>query len=341
MKPRISIAMATYNGAKYIEEQLESFAKQIYQPFELIISDDCSSDETVSLAERFAKRSSFPVKIVVNASNLGFSNNFLKSLQYCSGDWISFSDQDDIWLPQKLLRVSECINKYSQRLVLVSHSAYLANEYLEFSGRQVPHYSRFRYSAKSENHGFICLPGFTITFKAQIVNGIDHSLRPRDYFEMRKTPLSHDKWIPMLANIQGGIVRLPNALAIYRRHETALSGSYPAHTIHSRIEKSLAVGRGFYRFQAKAASECAHALEKTCQGLNDKTQRQRFQTAANNYNLIKKIFIYRSLQYSSKSRIRRLLYIFKILSLGGYFGRKFISLGPYAFLKDLYTASRV
>src|SRR5882757_11091931 len=98
----ISIAMATYNGGKYIRQQLDSFAAQTMLPSELIVTDDGSSDNTLEIIAEFVATAPFPVRVERNEKNLGYRANFMKAASLCKGDLISFSDQDDIWLPQKL-----------------------------------------------------------------------------------------------------------------------------------------------------------------------------------------------------------------------------------------------
>ncbi|MGE4545127.1 MAG: glycosyltransferase family 2 protein [Pedobacter sp.] len=105
MQKRISIALATFNGEKYIREQLCSFIEQTQQPDELIICDDCSTDSTVDIVRKFADIAQFEIKIFVNKIKIGYAQNFSKALQYCTGDIIFLSDQDDVWLSNKIKRV--------------------------------------------------------------------------------------------------------------------------------------------------------------------------------------------------------------------------------------------
>lgn len=97
----ISIAMATYNGAKYLNEQLDSILKQKVTDFELIICDDCSTDETKNILEKYRSKDK-RVKVFFNEKNLGYVKNFEKAISMCTGDYIALSDQDDIWLPNHL-----------------------------------------------------------------------------------------------------------------------------------------------------------------------------------------------------------------------------------------------
>lgn len=102
---RLSIAMATYNGARFLPQQLDSFAAQDRLPDELVVCDDGSSDGTMDILHAFAATAPFAVRIERNATNLGFVRNFEKALSLCSGDVIFLSDQDDVWLPAKLARI--------------------------------------------------------------------------------------------------------------------------------------------------------------------------------------------------------------------------------------------
>jgi len=99
---KISVAMATYNGARFIDEQLASLAAQTRLPDELVVSDDVSADETVAIVERFAATAPFAVRIERNPANLGFTGNFERALSLARGDIVFISDQDDIWYPDKI-----------------------------------------------------------------------------------------------------------------------------------------------------------------------------------------------------------------------------------------------
>ena len=115
----ISIAMATYNGEKFLEQQLQSLSKQTRLPAELVVCDDASGDATVDIVTRFSKTAPFPVKLVVNEQRLGWRGNFLKAASLCTSEYIAFCDQDDIWLPEKLAVVQAHLEK--DRPTLLQH----------------------------------------------------------------------------------------------------------------------------------------------------------------------------------------------------------------------------
>lgn len=107
----ISVALCSYNGERYIEQQLQSIANQTRLPAELVICDDRSTDSTPEIVERFAKSAPFEVKYVQNEKNIGstgkgITRNFEKAVRLCTGSFIALCDQDDAWFPEKLSRLT-------------------------------------------------------------------------------------------------------------------------------------------------------------------------------------------------------------------------------------------
>src|SRR5437660_598353 len=125
--PRLSIAMCTYNGARFLSEQLESIAVQTRLPDELVVCDDRSTDGSVEIVGDFARNASFAVRLEINASNLGSTKNFEKAIGLCQGDIIALADQDDIWYPEKLARIAEVLDK-DARIGAVFSDAELIDE---------------------------------------------------------------------------------------------------------------------------------------------------------------------------------------------------------------------
>ena len=99
---RLSIAMATWNGARYLREQLDSFRGQTRLPDEVVVCDDHSTDGTATILEEFRRTAPFPVNVSINPKQVGYVGNFEQAVRLCDGDLIFLSDQDDVWLPEKL-----------------------------------------------------------------------------------------------------------------------------------------------------------------------------------------------------------------------------------------------
>jgi len=119
---RVSVAMATYNGADYIQEQLDSILKQTRAIDEVIICDDCSKDSTVEIIKHFIHQNQLQDKwkIEVNKENLGFGSNFIEAIKKTNGDIIFFCDQDDIWIPDRIQVMESLMEKNHEILMLGS-----------------------------------------------------------------------------------------------------------------------------------------------------------------------------------------------------------------------------
>lgn len=104
MKHFISVAMATYNGEKFIKEQLDSILNQTYAVDEVIIRDDISKDDTAKIIEAYIEEKQIEDKFnfKVNEKNLGYASNFMNALRRTKGDIVFFCDQDDIWLSDRV-----------------------------------------------------------------------------------------------------------------------------------------------------------------------------------------------------------------------------------------------
>ncbi len=100
-----SVALASFDGARFIDEQLESLARQTRLPDQLIVSDDASTDDTCERVERFAAGAPFEVQLVRNSENARTTVNFERAISRCTGDIVFFADQDDVWHPEKIARM--------------------------------------------------------------------------------------------------------------------------------------------------------------------------------------------------------------------------------------------
>ncbi|MDD2719901.1 MAG: glycosyltransferase family 2 protein [Gallionella sp.] len=336
MSPRISIAMGTYNGARFIREQLDSFARQTWQPFELVVCDDGSTDDTLAIVAEFAKTVDFPVHIHCNEQNLGFSNNFMKCASLCKGDWIAFSDQDDVWFPEKFEKVVKRIGQSkSANLVLVCHSADLVDENLQSMGQRTPNFTRDETKGIAAHSGFLCIAGFTITFRADLLAEVDSSLRPGDYYAPGQRWQSHDKWIAMLANALGEVAYISESLAQYRRHTSAVTDTHKNPSAMGRVYKAAKVGTEFYQFQAYSAKDCAASFRNIASAMSDMQKRQKLLVAAGLYDRLAGICEMRSVLYAQEAMFSRLGTVFRLAARGGYWGSRFCSLGALSFFKDV------
>jgi glycosyltransferase involved in cell wall biosynthesis len=124
---KISVAMTSFNGEKYILSQLESIANQTVIPNEIIICDDKSTDNTVQIINDFKKNTNINIKIIINEFSLGFTQNFAKAIELCTGDIIFLADHDDVWFFNK---IEHCLDlyKFNQKIMLIVNNAIITDK---------------------------------------------------------------------------------------------------------------------------------------------------------------------------------------------------------------------
>jgi glycosyltransferase involved in cell wall biosynthesis len=220
---QLSIALATYNGERFLQEQLDSLLRQTLLPQELVVCDDGSTDATVSILEAFATEAPFSVQIHRNERNLGHGDTFLKAAMLCEGNWIAFCDQDDVWLENKLARYAEVIIEHPE-VVLVSHSSEQVDADLRPLPHRIPDHGSFSVAGPLNNPPLGVLPGFTCCVRKDLIKSLPINERPEDMHRPGRRQ-SHDLFIYHVADAYGHIARVPESLALYRRHEMAVTGS--------------------------------------------------------------------------------------------------------------------
>jgi glycosyltransferase involved in cell wall biosynthesis len=212
---RISIAMATFNGATYLRNQLESLASQSRPPDEIVIVDDCSRDGTELIAKSFADAGKIPVKFVKNPVQLGVTANFEKAMMLCSGDVLFTSDQDDVWLPRKIETMVREFTDESALLVVCDASLVdrdlrpLSRTLWDSVGFRGQEYTR---SANGQ--------AFEVLIRRNFVAGMAMAIRKSFLEKIKPFPKEwvHDGWAALVAAAYGGVRVVPEALVNYRLH---------------------------------------------------------------------------------------------------------------------------
>jgi glycosyltransferase involved in cell wall biosynthesis len=204
--------MATYNGAKYIKEQMDSIIPQLSMEDEIIVSDDGSTDNTLDIIEKY---NDARIKIYVNKGIHGYTHNFENAMQHACGDYIFLSDQDDIWLPNKVNTMLRFLQENDENLVICN--GYIVNEQLE-SMRTIKDARNLYKSGFLRNlykSGFLRnlyksgFWGCTFAFSKRI----------KDYcLPISKQVTGHDGWIGLLCELKFRILYVDEPLMLYRRH---------------------------------------------------------------------------------------------------------------------------
>jgi glycosyltransferase involved in cell wall biosynthesis len=224
-QPKVSIAMCTYNGAKYVLEQLESFAHQTCLPDEVVICDDVSQDNTFDLVRQYAQQASFPIRLYSNEKNLGYGQNFSKAIELTTGDIIFMSDQDDVWHPTKIQKFIDEFQRH-QNVIMVMSDTNLVNEKLVPLGKTFFESMKFKESDKeliTSSQSFALIPKYYINAFA----GAAMAFRGAAKNILLPIPenWSHDGWIAMVTAATGRISLIDEPLNDYRQHPKQTSGS--------------------------------------------------------------------------------------------------------------------
>ena len=206
-KIKCSVAMATYNGEKYIKEQIDSILLNINQNDELIISDDGSTDKTLNIIKCY---NDSRIKLI-NGPKKGIKQNFANAIKNCSGEYIFLSDQDDIWNENKKKIVLSTFEKHD--CILIVHDCEIINNEYEILK---PSFFKFRKSKKGIIKNIIknSYIGCCMCFRSELKNKI---LPIPNDIEM------HDQWIGIIAEKYGKSIFINDKLIKYRRHSNNAS----------------------------------------------------------------------------------------------------------------------
>ena len=199
----ISIAMATYNGEKYLCDQLASFVHQTRLPDELVICDDNSNDSTVDIIEEFCKTAPFPVRFYKNSTNIGYTQNFEKLIKKTAGDYIFLSDQDDVWFTDKIHSVLNIFEDHPDILLVVNDQNFV-NSKLEMSG--VSNLNRLKNFGFSKN---LLRSGCCTTFRKELKTIV---------LPIESNVIGYDIWIHEFAEAMNKKYVHPKILQNHRRH---------------------------------------------------------------------------------------------------------------------------
>ena len=214
--PDVSIAMATYNGAAYLPEQLDSILHQGFEGFELIIADDASTDNTVSILEEYQKKDS-RIKLFFNKENQGYRKSFYTALSHCKGQYILFSDQDDVWFPDKIKSLLEAIG---DNLLVFSDSILVDEKNNSLVTKLSDTVHMLQPGTPKVNRGFVignCAWGHTILFHRPLL----------DYINSTEYDHPHDWWFAVVSSQLNKIVYYPRVLNYYRQHSRNLTQAVP------------------------------------------------------------------------------------------------------------------
>jgi len=200
----VSIVLCTFNGSRFLPEQLDSLLAQTYPHFEIIAADDASGDSTVDILKSYAARDA-RVRVVVNPANLGFAANFAGALRLARGAFIAPCDQDDVWMPRKIGRLLGAMEgrsmAYCDSTLVDEHSVALGHRLSQV----VPMQDLVDPLPLAFGN---CVSGHAMLFRRSL---LERALpMPPGFF--------HDWWLATVAAASGGIRFVDECLVLYRQH---------------------------------------------------------------------------------------------------------------------------
>lgn len=207
----ISIVLATYNGEKYLREQLDSLLNQTHKSLEIIVVDDCSKDSTINIIKEYQQQNP-NIFLFINPKNLGPNKTFEAGILKATGDFVAFCDQDDIWMPNKIETLLNAVGKedayYSNSLLVNAKGESLGTSFKQIMNLK-SYYTGAPFLLSN------CVPGHTMLVKRNFLLSI-LPIPSITFFDM---------WIGYAAAATNGIKFIDEVLVHYRQHDSNTIGT--------------------------------------------------------------------------------------------------------------------
>lgn len=233
-KVRISVAVAAYNGEKYIREQIDSILQNLSPEDEIIVSDDGSTDATLDILKEY-QNNKIPVRVIAGPKK-GIKQNIANAMASCRGQYIFLADQDDVWAGNKVAKVMEYLGR--DGCMLVNHDAQVMNS--DLTQILMPSFFEYRNSMPGFWHNLLKnrYMGCCMAFDRSLLSAV---LPIPDEIEM------HDQWIGMINDLRHGkSTFIGDKLLYYRRHTQNVS-DFEHGTIPEMIRKRITLLRALFR----------------------------------------------------------------------------------------------
>lgn len=228
---KISVVMCTYNGEKYLREQIDSILNQTYPIYEIIIQDDCSTDNTWNILEDYALTNSV-FRIFRNEKNLSVYLNFFSAFQKAKGEWIAISDQDDVWFPEKVETYIYHTNG-CDALLLYSDSI-ITDSNLNIIGKlEQPD----KLSLKDVIFGR-CINGHAFFYNTKLISTIDN---------WEDIILAYDLVLSIAALVNNETKHINSSLAYWRRHQSTVTKSSESHNFRPNKKNPIILAYSVFK----------------------------------------------------------------------------------------------
>lgn len=223
-EPKISVAMATYNGEKYIKEQLESILKQTFVPDEIIICDDNSNDNTIGIIDNTLKKEDIKYSVIKHERNEGVVKTFKEALKASTGDYVFLCDQDDYWYTDKVERFID-VFKRSKEINVILSDANITDEKLVKQRKTL--WETLKFYPQNKDYNSLNEYIKKEMFKRNIFTGMCMCVRKSwlDNLPDYSNFMLHDEFMGWNALIDSSIYLLQKSTAAYRQHNNNAVGA--------------------------------------------------------------------------------------------------------------------
>ncbi len=226
IRPRLSIVLCTYNGAAHLQAQLDSLLAQTLRPDEIVIGDDASTDATMEILRQFAASAGevgIHVQLCRRPRNLGYVENFTEGLRQARGDLLFLCDQDDVWYPEKLLRMAAAFESDPTLLLLHSDARLVDAQGVSL---RCSMFDALQLTAQEKQAIHVGM-AFEVVMRRSFVTGATVGLR-RELIDLALPVAAgwiHDEWLAAVAAAAGRLDFIDDALIDYRQHDTNQIGA--------------------------------------------------------------------------------------------------------------------
>lgn len=245
----VSIVIATYNGERYLRQQMSSILEQTHPNFELIVVDDASTDETLSILNEFAALDN-RIHVVTAEKNMGLVANFERGLKLAKGNFIALSDQDDIFRKDKIERLLNKLNDHPQCDLVISDLS-LIDDAGGVIAQSLWAYQKIKPQSGTPFRRLLYLnfaTGCAMMFRRRL---LEFAL------PIPQNCMVHDWWLAVVATSSkgGGICLVRESLTAYRQHDANVLGAMAAMeiTLESAISRVKASSRGAVLVEQRVA----------------------------------------------------------------------------------------
>lgn len=308
---QISVIMATYNGREYIQEQIESILNQSVQPNEIIICDDASKDDTVSIVESVLSKSCIKYHIKTRQKNEGVLNNFIDAINLASGDVVFFCDQDDCWINNKIEKMMNVFEK-NPEIMLVYSNADLVDAKLNSLGISL--WESIRYKPQKTKSLFSEMLSRNVVTGMCMAARREWILKDMHFSEY----MLHDEFLGWRASLENCGYPINEKLVYYRQHANNVVGCKKIRGFETLEKTKLLIHNSSERTKNKFNDL------KNIPGISG----ENYSSLLDAYDF----YVFRSSLHKEK-KVRSLLYFFKMVLSGRY--KKYCSKTERALVKDL------